>query len=83
MTHSNPEKRRRGRPRMAAGQAKTTIFSIRVTLDDLDAIKRAATRAAVASASDWARTVLLEAAGGRPKAEVAPVLLSGLRACDL
>ncbi|MBN1611428.1 MAG: hypothetical protein JW940_32645 [Polyangiaceae bacterium] len=85
----NTEKRGRGRPRMAPGEAKTTIFSIRVTLDDLDAIKHAAERAGTPSASDWARAVLLEAAAGRPEAAgpleamLAPALLSGLRACDL
>jgi hypothetical protein len=74
---------------MAPGEAKTTIFSIRVTLDDLDAIKRAAERAETPSASDWARAVLLEAAAGRPEAAegseamLAPILMSGLRACDL
>jgi hypothetical protein len=83
VTDTSMEKRGRGRPRMAAGEAKTTIFSIRVTLDDLDAIKRAAERAETPSASDWARAVLLEAAGGRPEAIPVRVLMSGLRACDL
>ncbi len=52
------EKRGRGRPKMAPGEAKTTIFSIRVTLDELAAIKEAAEQEGV-SASDWARETLL------------------------
>jgi hypothetical protein len=52
------EKRGRGRPRLPTGEVRTITFSIRVNLDELEAIKRAAEREG-APASDWAREVLL------------------------
>jgi hypothetical protein len=58
------EKRRRGRPKMAPGEARDTVFAIRVTVAELAVIQQAAEREG-ASASDWARDVLLAAT--RPK----------------
>jgi hypothetical protein len=54
------EKRGRGRPKMAPGAARDTVFAIRVTVAELALIQGAAEREGIA-ASDWARDVLLEA----------------------
>jgi uncharacterized protein (DUF1778 family) len=53
-------KRGRGRPKMAPGEAKTFIFSIRVSVDERSLIEKTA-EAEGMSSSDWAREVLLTA----------------------
>ena len=55
------QKRGRGRPKMAPGEAKTFIFSIRVSLDERALIEKKA-EADGMSSSDWAREVILAAA---------------------
>jgi uncharacterized protein (DUF1778 family) len=46
---------------MAPGEARDTVFAIRVTVAELALIQEAAEREGV-PASDWARDVLLDAA---------------------
>ena len=54
-------KRGRGRPKMTEGEARGTIFSIRLSIDERALIQEAAEKAGIDSASDWARDVLLAA----------------------
>jgi hypothetical protein len=54
-------KRGRGRPKMIEGEARDTIFSIRLSIAERTLIQDAAEKAGVDSASDWARDVLLAA----------------------
>jgi hypothetical protein len=61
-------KRKRGRPQLPEGRAKTIMFSFRITDIDKRAFELAALRAGMGSASDWARDVLVRAAvaGNKP-----------------
>lgn len=54
------KKRKRGRPKLAPDELKKTIFSIRLSPEERAAIEGAAKLIGV-RASDWARSVLLEA----------------------
>jgi len=54
-------KRGRGRPKMIEGEARDTIFSIRLSIAERTVIQEAAEKAGIDSASDWARDVLLAA----------------------
>lgn len=53
------QKRSRGRPKMAPGEAKTFIFSIRLSVDERALVEKKAEAEGFNSASDWAREVLL------------------------
>jgi uncharacterized protein YggL (DUF469 family) len=53
------QKRGRGRPKMAPGEAKTFIFSVRLSVDERSLIEKKAEAEGFNSASDWAREVLL------------------------
>jgi hypothetical protein len=55
------EKRGRGRPKMAPGEARDVIFSIRLSMAERSLLEAAAQRAGIDSASDWARDILLGA----------------------
>ena len=58
----NAEKRRgMGRPKMRPGEARTIMFSIRVSEAERAVIEAAAEREGV-PASDWARDILIAAA---------------------
>lgn len=53
-------KEKRGRPKLSPEERKRTIFSIRLSPEERAAIETASERNGQ-KASDWARTVLLEA----------------------
>lgn len=53
---------RTGRPRLEPGQGKESTFSVRLTKEEREQIDAAAEAAGYSSASQWARTVLLDAA---------------------
>jgi uncharacterized protein (DUF1778 family) len=55
------EKRGRGRPRINPAEVRTVMFTIRVSLEERELIREAAERDG-ATASDWARDILLAAA---------------------
>lgn len=57
---------RTGRPELAPERRKASTFSIRFTKEERDAVEAAVIAAGNRSASEWARRVLLEAAGYRP-----------------
>lgn len=57
------KKRGRGRPKMRPGEARTVIFSIRLSVDERDLIEKTAEDCG-ASASDWARDLLVAGATG-------------------
>jgi uncharacterized protein (DUF1778 family) len=57
----NEAKRGRGRPKMIEGEARDTIFSIRLSIAERSLIQEATEKAGVDSASDWARDVLMAA----------------------
>lgn len=55
-------KRGPGRPKLAKGVAKKQIFAIRLTAQERTLVNGAAAYVRAASASDWAREVLMAAA---------------------
>jgi hypothetical protein len=66
------KKPRIGRPPLAPGEAKGTIFSVRLTPEERAVVESAAERAGE-KASAWARHVLLRAARGQDQAQLARV----------
>jgi len=54
-------KKKRGRPALSPEERKQAIFSIRLSPEERATIEAAAEQAGL-TASDWARSVLLEAA---------------------
>lgn len=55
--------RKPGRPRLNPDSAKETVITIRLSREERAAIADAAERAGSSGASEWARSVLLKAAG--------------------
>jgi uncharacterized protein (DUF1778 family) len=55
--------RKPGRPRLDPDSTKETVITIRLSRDERAAIGEAAERAGDRGASEWARRVLLAAAG--------------------